>query len=157
MPLLFKVSCACVHRISRMRTHISHMHEITKYACEHKWVQHFGVFLMITKVWRAVFARHSLSWIIVTSVRTWEHVSIFNNNSLSIWCIPGECMPLSLPKRFQYKLKTDNLCCPTIGPGYIKDGEKHYYLARACLGRRNNCSRSSNSSRSNCMQLKPKE
>ena len=23
------------------------------------------------------------------------------------------------------KLKTDNLSCPKIGPGYIKDGEKH--------------------------------
>ncbi len=39
-----KISCACVHRISRMRMQIPHMcmHEITKYAREHKWVRHAG-------------------------------------------------------------------------------------------------------------------
>ncbi len=26
------------------------------------------------------------------------------------------------------KLKTDNLCCPKIGPGYIQDGDKHQNL-----------------------------
>ena len=31
----------------------------------------------------------------------------------------------TLPSKVKVQLKTDNLCCPRIGPAYIKDGDTY--------------------------------
>ncbi len=35
------------------------------------------------------------------------------------------CLRESGALYFKHELKTENICCPRIGPCYIKDGEKH--------------------------------
>ena len=37
------------------------------------------------------------------------------------WCFYPTCLVIDVKDTM--KLKTDNLCCPRIGPGYIKDGK----------------------------------
>ena len=36
-------------------------------------------------------------------------------------------------KQIKLKLKTDNLCCPRIGPGYIKDGDTYNESRHFCI------------------------